>query len=78
MQDRKDVTRRDFITTASAGAAAVAAGTANPVRGAVNKTSGKLAILGGDPVRSNKQWPRWPYWDESVPVSYTHLRAHET
>ncbi len=28
--------------------------------------SGKLAALGGKPVRSNKQWPEWPYRDQRV------------
>lgn len=28
--------------------------------------SGKLAALGGKPVRSNKSWPEWPYRDQNV------------
>ncbi len=28
--------------------------------------SGKLAALGGKPVRSNKSWPKWPYHDQNV------------
>jgi dTDP-4-amino-4,6-dideoxygalactose transaminase len=31
----------------------------------LNKTR-KLAVLGGQPVRKNKPWPRWPYCDEAV------------
>jgi dTDP-4-amino-4,6-dideoxygalactose transaminase len=31
-----------------------------------SQTKGKLAIFGGQPVRSNKPWPEWPYTDQSV------------
>lgn len=65
-EDKKNVSRRRFITTASAGAAAVAASRLPAAHGAVNNTSGKLAILGGEPVRSGKSWPEWPYWDQAV------------
>ncbi|MCH8121160.1 MAG: DegT/DnrJ/EryC1/StrS family aminotransferase [Planctomycetes bacterium] len=64
--DRNDLTRRQFIAAASAGSlAAVASGTI-PAYGNITKKAGKLAILGGKPVRKNKSWPRWPYWDENV------------
>jgi dTDP-4-amino-4,6-dideoxygalactose transaminase len=26
----------------------------------------KLAALGGTPVRSAREWPKWPYWDDQV------------
>jgi len=58
--------RRHFIRTASAGSIAAAA----PVvlTGGMNMTGQprKLAVLGGDPVRKNKSWPQWPYWDEKI------------
>ena len=37
-----------------------------PAYGNVAKKAGKLAILGGEPVRKNKQWAAWPYWDDNV------------
>ena len=33
--------------------------------------SGKLAVLGGTPVRQNKTWPEWPYVDDKVIQSLT-------
>ncbi len=64
--ERQDLTRRQFIAAASAGSlAAVTSGTI-PAYANITKKAGKLAILGGKPVRKNKSWPRWPYWDEKV------------
>ena len=40
--------------------------TAVPAYGNLTKKAGKLAILGGEPVRKNKSWPDWPYWDDKV------------
>lgn len=60
-----ELTRRQFIAAASAGSLAAASKTV-PAYGNVTKKAGKLAILGGEPVRKNKSWPDWPYWDESV------------
>jgi len=61
-----DLTRRQFIAAASAGSlAAVASGTI-PAYGNITNKAGKLAALGGEPVRKNKSWPRWPYWDQEV------------
>jgi perosamine synthetase len=67
----KKVTRRSFLTTLSAGTAAVAA--ANAIPSSVEKAftinankQGKLAILGGEPVRGNKAWKKWPYVDEKI------------
>lgn len=37
-----------------------------PFCGCSQDRSGKLAILGGAPVRSNKSWPKWPYVDKNV------------
>ena len=64
--DKNSLTRRQFITTASSGAiaAAVASG-AVPAYGNVSKKAGKLAMLGGQPVRT-KPWSEWPIWDQSA------------
>ncbi len=66
---RKDFTRRRFIATVSAGSvAAVASGTV-PAFGNITivpQSRGKLAILGGDPVRKERPWPLWPYVDEKM------------
>ncbi|HYK89152.1 MAG TPA: DegT/DnrJ/EryC1/StrS family aminotransferase [Acidobacteriota bacterium] len=63
---RKDeLTRRQFIAASAGSLAAVSSG-AIPARGNIAKKTGKLAILGGEPVRRNKRWPEWPYWDENV------------
>ncbi|MCP4263407.1 MAG: DegT/DnrJ/EryC1/StrS family aminotransferase [Planctomycetes bacterium] len=64
--NKNDLTRRQFIVAASAGSlAAVTSGTI-PAYGNLSRTAGKLAILGGNPIRKNKPWPRWPYWDDKV------------
>lgn len=36
------------------------------VRGVHTGKVSRLALLGGDPVRPNKPWPEWPYWDDKV------------
>jgi len=64
--DKNDLTRRQFIAAASAGSLAAVASRTIPAYGNITKKAGKLAILGGKPVRKNKSWPRWPYWDENV------------
>ena len=61
-----DLTRRQFIAAASAGSLAAATSTSVPAYGNVTRKAGKLAILGGEPVRKNKSWPAWPHWDEKV------------
>ncbi len=63
--DRNNLTRRQFLATASVGTVA-AVSRSIPAYGAISKKGSKLAILGGEPVRKNKLWPRWPYWDENV------------
>jgi len=66
-----DLTRRQFIAAASAGSlAAVTLGTI-PAYGNLTNKASKLAILGGTPVRQNKAWPEWPYWDDEVIDSLT-------
>ncbi|MHC4542150.1 MAG: DegT/DnrJ/EryC1/StrS family aminotransferase, partial [Planctomycetota bacterium] len=62
----KRLTRRQFIAAASAGSLAGIASKSVPAYGNVTKKAGKLAILGGEPVRKNKSWPQWPYWDQKV------------
>lgn len=64
--NKNDLTRRQFIAAASAGSLAAVASRSIPANGNVTKKAGKLAILGGEPVRKNKSWPSWPYWDEKV------------
>ncbi len=61
-----DLTRRQFIAAASAGSLAAVTSRSVPAYGNVTRTTGKLAILGGEPVRKNKSWPPWPHWDEKV------------
>jgi len=64
--DKNDLTRRQFIAAASAGSLAAVASRTIPAYGNITKKASKLAILGGEPVRKNKSWPSWPYWDENV------------
>jgi len=61
-----DLTRRQFIAAASAGSLAAVASRTIPAYGNITKKASKLAILRGEPVRRNKSWPDWPYWDENV------------
>jgi perosamine synthetase len=66
---KKDFTRRRFIATVSAGSVAAVTSNAIPSFGGITiipQAKGKLAILGGDPVRKNKEWPQWPYVDEKM------------
>ena len=63
---KNNLTRRQFIAAASASSlAGVVSGTI-PSYANITKKAGKLAILGGEPVRKNKSWPSWPYWDDGV------------
>jgi dTDP-4-amino-4,6-dideoxygalactose transaminase len=62
---RDELTRRQFIA-ASAGSLAAASSKPAYAHGDFARKSAKLAILGGEPVRKNKSWPDWPYWDENV------------
>jgi len=64
--NKNNLTRRQFIAAASAGSLAAVASRSTPAYGNVTKKASKLAILGGEPVRKNKSWPSWPYWDEKV------------
>ena len=62
----KQLTRRKLLGNASAGVIAAFASGAIPACGNISKKASTLAVLGGEPVRKNKSWPRWPYWDEQV------------
>jgi perosamine synthetase len=65
--NKKPFTRRQFVRTTSVGA--IAASQFIPafaISSSGNKASGKLAALGGTPVRSNKKWPDWPYSDQEI------------
>ncbi len=59
------LSRREFLSTTSAGVAAAIA--ASPLAGAggVNNKTAKLACSGGQPVRT-KPWPSWPVWDRTA------------
>jgi len=59
--------RRKFIATVSATSLAAASSSNLFAAPTVLKSSQKLAILGGEPVRKpDKPWPEWPYRDEKV------------
>lgn len=62
---KQQFTRRQVIATASAGALAMMAN--GPLRAfaITRKDQGKLALLGGEPVRK-ADWPGWPIWDPSA------------
>lgn len=61
-----NLTRRQFIATASATSLAAVASTTLPVYADNTKSASKLAILGGEPVRKNKSWPAWPQVNEQI------------
>ena len=58
--------RRRFIGTVSAASLATASATSLFAGVNITKAAEKLAILGGEPVRKNKTWPKWPYTDDKV------------
>ena len=60
--NKNNLSRRQFITTGSAGALGVVLVAGAPSCGKLGNTSDKLAVLGGNPVRT-KQWLDWPIWD---------------
>ena len=59
-------TRRRFIAAVSATSLGAVTAKAVPGFEIITNNTGKLAILGGEPVRKNKSWPKWPYVDEKV------------
>ena len=66
--NKNNLTRREFLATASAGTIAAVASAGIPAYGNINKKAGKLAILGGQPVRT-KRFPGWPIWDRTAEKS---------
>jgi perosamine synthetase len=66
--NKKDLNRREFLNAASAASLAAAASGSIPAYANAGKKAGKLAILGGQPVRT-KPFPSWPVWDKSAEES---------
>ena len=67
----KNINRRQFIETATTGTIGAVALSSIPFIGKTSNVTDKLAILGGQPVRSNKVWPAWPYVDEKMVEAIT-------
>ena len=63
---KTEFTRRQFIAAASAASLTPKASGQTSSQVISNRTTGKLAILGGEAIRKNKSWPEWPYWDQKV------------
>ena len=63
---KNHITRRQFIAAASAGSLIGVASRTIPSYANITNKAGKLAILGGEPVRKNKNWPDWPYCDDGI------------
>ncbi|MHC4463138.1 MAG: DegT/DnrJ/EryC1/StrS family aminotransferase [Planctomycetota bacterium] len=63
--NKNNLTRREFLATASTGTIAAVASGGVPAYGNISNKAGKLAILGGKPVRT-KSWPSWPVWDKTA------------
>ena len=64
---KNHLTRRHFVAAASLASLTAAASKTMPAFGKAKTSAGKLAILGGDPVRKkDKSWPAWPHIDENV------------
>ncbi|MHC1764754.1 MAG: DegT/DnrJ/EryC1/StrS family aminotransferase [Verrucomicrobiia bacterium] len=64
--EKRSFSRRQFLEVASATSiAALASSSAAPP--SINaRRGGKLALLGGEPVRKNKTWPSWPHIDDKI------------
>ena len=61
-----ELSRRRFLAAASATSLAAVAGPTIHSYGDVTRRAGKLAILGGEPVRKSKPWPTWPHCDDRL------------
>lgn len=74
--ERKNLTRRTFVKKTSVGAAgfALAAGGISPLFASINKNSDKLALLGGNPVRSKGTvlGVKWPVIEATDLKMYVH------
>ena len=64
--NKNKLTRREFLAASTGTIAAVSGGIGAYAN--VSKKAGKLAVLGGKPVRT-KRWPSWPIWDKSAEKS---------
>ena len=60
-----NLTRRQFLATASVGTVAAVTSAKLPAFGNISKKAGELAILGGKPVRTKPFSCTWPIWDKS-------------
>src|SRR5437867_4584242 len=60
---KSHVTRRQFLTNASIGAAALTTLSRAPTAPRVRAVVSAPALLGGAPLRT-KPFPRWPVWEE--------------
>ncbi|MDD2436287.1 MAG: DegT/DnrJ/EryC1/StrS family aminotransferase [Massilibacteroides sp.] len=67
----KKISRRQFMTTASAVTLGVVATNNVSAFEKISSSANTLAIAGGTPVRQNKTWPKWPQADEKVIESVT-------
>lgn len=63
--NKHSMTRRQFMGAASAGTLAAIGSRTMPAFGGLGTSAGKLAILGGTPVRA-RPWPNWPVWDKAA------------
>jgi perosamine synthetase len=63
---QKELSRRQFIAAASVSSLAAVASTSLPAYADLTRKAGKLAILGGEPLRKNKPWAEWPYVDDKI------------
>jgi len=61
----KHLTRRKFIASTSAGAAAAMLSSSLPAFGTAEGAASDLALKGGTPVRTAK-WLSWPVWDSEA------------
>ncbi|NVM04783.1 MAG: DegT/DnrJ/EryC1/StrS family aminotransferase, partial [Candidatus Helarchaeota archaeon] len=66
--NKKNLTRRQFLTTASVGTVAAVTSGGIGIYGNTSKKAAKLAIHGGQPIRS-KPFPAWPKTDEFIEKS---------
>ncbi len=62
---KKKFTRRQVIAATSAGALGLMTPWSLGSLTIKGKDKGKLALLGGEPVRT-ADWPQWPVWDQSA------------
>ena len=64
--NKNNLSRRQFLTAASAGTIAAVTSAVLPAAGMASKKAGKLAINGGKAVRTKRWRPRWPIWDKAA------------